>query len=108
MTTDVAIEDSVLFETHDNVAVITFNRPERLNAWSADIGQGLMQRLDEAEADANIRGVILTGAGRAFSAGADLKNPNTHSVSSPEEYLESHRGMRVFDVLQNYSKPIIA
>lgn len=108
MTTEVAIEGSVLSERHENVAVITFNRPERLNAWSADIGQGLMQRLAEAEEDPEIRGVVLTGAGRAFSAGADLKNPRTHSVESPEEYLAGHRNMRVFDVLEAYSKPIIS
>jgi len=73
-----ASEAAVLIERHDRVAVISLNRPERLNAWSADLGNGLLERLQEAAADDSIGGVILTGAGRGFSAGADLKNPNTH------------------------------
>lgn len=108
MTSETATDSAVLPERHDGVAVITFNRPERLNAWSADIGQGLVQRLEEAEEDPEVRGVVLTGAGRGFSAGADLKNRRTHSVGSPEEYLDSHRNMHVFDMLQTYSKPVIA
>jgi enoyl-CoA hydratase/carnithine racemase len=108
MTIEAAIDTAVLSERHENVALITFNRPERLNAWSADLGAALLQRLAEAEADPEIKGVVLTGAGRAFSAGADLKNPRTHSVESPEEYLASQRNMRVFDVLESYPKPIIS
>ncbi|MGD9892627.1 MAG: enoyl-CoA hydratase/isomerase family protein [Dehalococcoidia bacterium] len=100
--------DAVLIEKHDSVAVIMFNRPERLNAWGADIGKALMQRLQEAEADDEVRGVVLTGNGRAFSAGADLKNPQTHSVDSPEEYLASHRDMPVFDTLSAFPKPIVS
>ena len=101
-------ESAVLLEKDGNVAVISFNRPERLNAWSADIGAGLMQCLEEAAADDEVRGVVLTGKGRAFSAGADLKNPQTHSVESPEEYLDSHRDMPIFDRISAYPKPIIS
>jgi enoyl-CoA hydratase/carnithine racemase len=90
------------------VAVISFNRPERLNAWSGELGSALMERLSEAEADDSIGGVVLTGNGRAFSAGADLKNPNTHRVESVEQSLSARPGMHVFDTLQAYPKPIIA
>ena len=63
----------ILTERHDEIAVITLNRPEKLNA----LGFGLIRELDEAlttyEADDAIKAVILTGAGeRAFSAGADI------------------------------------
>jgi enoyl-CoA hydratase/carnithine racemase len=104
----VATEASVLIERHDQVAVISLNRPERLNAWSADINQGLMERLEEAKNDDSIRAVILTGIGRGFSAGADLKNPKTHIVTSVEDHLAGLRGMRTFDVIEQYPKPIIA
>ncbi len=104
----VATDTAVLIERHESVAVISFNRPERLNAWSPDIGAGLLERLAEAEADESVKGVILTGQGRAFSAGADLKNPKTHSVESMEQHLANHRGMHIFDRLQQYPKPIIS
>ncbi len=100
--------DSVLLARHDNVAVISFNRPERLNAWSPDINDGFLEKLNTAAKDDSIRGVVLTGVGRAFCAGADLKNPNTHSVSNPEEYLDSHRGQPVFDALESFGKPIMS
>lgn len=100
--------ESVLLERHNSVAVISFNRPERLNAWSQDISEGLHEKLHIASTDKEIRGVILTGVGRAFCAGADLKNPNTHSVTSPEEYLDSHRGQATFDAFEKFEKPIIA
>lgn len=101
-------EAAVLIEKHGTVAVISFNRPERLNAWSPDIGAGLLRRLEEAATDDEVRGVVLTGNGRAFSAGADLKNPRTHSVEEPEEYLKSHRDMPIFDTISAYPKPIIS
>ena len=49
-------EDAVVIERKGSVALISFNRPERLNAWSKDIGSGLLQRLREAEADESVRG----------------------------------------------------
>ena len=103
-----AEEPAVLIERRDAVALISFNRPERLNAWSPDLGAAFLERLREAEADASVRGVVLTGVGRAFSAGADLKNPRTHSVSSPDEHLANLRGSPVFDALEAYRKPIIS
>jgi enoyl-CoA hydratase/carnithine racemase len=99
-------DSAVLIEQHGAVALISLNRPERLNAWSADIGAGLLRRLREAEADPSVCGVVLTGVGRAFSAGADLKNPRTHAVESPEEHLAALKGNPVFDAIETYPKPI--
>jgi enoyl-CoA hydratase/carnithine racemase len=101
-------EDAVLIERQGAVAVLTFNRPERLNAWSADIGSGLLARLEEAAEDDSIRGVVITGNGRGFSAGADLKNPRTHTVESMDEHLDTHRNQPVFDLISAYPKPIVA
>ena len=101
-------DEPVLIDRHGPVALISFNRPERLNAWSADLGAALRQRLQEAADDDSVRGVVLTGVGRAFSAGADLKNPRTHAVESTEAHLASLRGHPVFDTVETYPKPIIS
>jgi enoyl-CoA hydratase/carnithine racemase len=59
-------------EVADNVLTITLNRPERLNAWTGQMGGELMAAFDRADADDEVRVVIVTGAGRGFCAGADL------------------------------------
>ena len=100
--------DAALIERRGAVALISLNRPERLNAWSKDLGAALVQRLREADEDDDVRAVVLTGNGRAFSAGADLKNPATHAVESPEQHLAQLRGNPAFDAIEAYRKPIIA
>jgi enoyl-CoA hydratase/carnithine racemase len=64
--------DTVLVSHADGVATITLNRPERMNAWNAQLSRELSQALDEADGDDAVRAIVLTGAGRAFCAGADL------------------------------------
>jgi enoyl-CoA hydratase/carnithine racemase len=71
-------EEAVLYEaTATGVAVITFNRPERLNAWGPDIAAGFYAALDRAEEDPAIRVIVLTGRGRGFCAGAYLGAPSS-------------------------------
>ena len=65
--------DPVLFELRDHVAVITLNRPEVRNAMNRELRQALMEGLHRVREEDEIRVAIITGAGRAFSAGADLK-----------------------------------
>ena len=65
-------DEAVLYEVRDRVAVITLNRPERLNAWNADISTGYFDSLDKAAADPDVRVIVVTGAGRGFCAGADM------------------------------------
>jgi enoyl-CoA hydratase/carnithine racemase len=60
-------------ERRGNVALLTLNRPEARNAISPEVSQEMARLLDEIEADADVRAVVLTGAGDVFSAGADLK-----------------------------------
>ena len=63
--------EAVLYEvTAGGVAVITLNRPERLNSWGADISRGVYAAFDRAEADEAVRAIVLTGSGRGFCAGA--------------------------------------
>jgi enoyl-CoA hydratase/carnithine racemase len=62
ITTDVA----------DRILTITLNRPERLNAWTSTMARELIEAFDRADADDEVRAIVLTGAGRGFCAGADL------------------------------------
>jgi enoyl-CoA hydratase/carnithine racemase len=64
--------ETVLYEVDRGVATITLNRPDRLNAWNPRLARELSLALDAADADDAVRAVVLTGAGRAFCAGADL------------------------------------
>ncbi len=66
------MNDAVLYEVRDRVAVITLNRPDRLNAWSPDLHRGYFTSLDRAAADPEVRVIVVTGAGRGFCAGADM------------------------------------
>jgi len=62
--------DSVLAEQRGAVRVLTFNHPERLNAWSNDMEDRYFELLDEADTDPGVRAVVVTGSGRGFCAGA--------------------------------------
>ena len=64
--------ETILYDVQDEVLTITLNRPERLNAWTRQMLQDLLAAFDVADADDSIGAIILTGAGRAFCAGADL------------------------------------
>ncbi len=65
--------DTVLYDTEGAVAIITLNRPDSLNSFDKEMRSDLVDATSQARADEAIRAVILTGAGRSFSAGADLK-----------------------------------
>ncbi len=64
--------EQILYEVDDPVATITLNRPEQLNAWTARMGHEVAAAIGQAERDPAVVGIILTGAGRGFCAGADL------------------------------------
>jgi enoyl-CoA hydratase/carnithine racemase len=66
--------DVVLFEVDDRVAIITFNRPERLNAWTPELQTRYFDLLEESAAREDVRAIVLTGAGRGFCAGADMQH----------------------------------
>ena len=68
-----AMQD-VLTETRGRVGIVTFNRPERMNAWSAQMLEDLKVALRTFDADPQVGAIVVTGSGRAFSAGADVKN----------------------------------
>lgn len=63
----------IRYEVADQVLTITLNRPERLNAWTQTMGDELIEAFDRADADDDVRAIVMTGAGRAYCAGADLQ-----------------------------------
>ncbi len=65
--------EAILYDTKQNVAVITLNRPDRMNAWNATVASELSRALAAANEDDDVRAAVITGAGRAFCAGADLE-----------------------------------
>jgi enoyl-CoA hydratase/carnithine racemase len=64
----------ILYGVRDRIATITFNRPERLNAWTPHMGRELYAAFREAAADDEVRVIVVTGAGRGFCSGADMQN----------------------------------
>jgi 2-(1,2-epoxy-1,2-dihydrophenyl)acetyl-CoA isomerase len=66
------------------VAWVILNRPDALNAWTPQLGEELTQALDDVAADPDVRAIVLTGAGRAFSSGADLRAGMQATDGSPD------------------------
>src|ERR1700754_4645943 len=68
-------DEKVLYELLDSgVAVLTLNRPERMNGWGGGLAAAFYALLDRAEADPRVRAIVVTGKGRAFCVGADMGN----------------------------------
>ena len=65
--------ETILYELTDGLLTITLNRPEVLNAFNGKMGTELLDALKKAERDTAVRAIVLTGSGRAFSSGEDLK-----------------------------------
>ncbi|MDG2111107.1 MAG: enoyl-CoA hydratase-related protein, partial [Actinomycetota bacterium] len=62
----------VLYDEDDGVAIITLNRPERLNSWTGELGTAYFNALDRAATSESVRAIVVTGAGRGFCSGADM------------------------------------
>jgi enoyl-CoA hydratase len=100
-------ESTVLYRKEGNVGVISFNRPERLNAVNTTLLCEFMARLDEAKNDTQVAVIILTGEGRAFCAGEDLKE--TSEGKDMETWMEeTQRYQDVERIILKLGKPIIA
>ncbi len=103
--------DPVLMQVKDNIALLTLNRPRKLNALNYEVIDLMMALLERIEDDDTIRAVILTGAGeRAFSAGGDI-HEFSQSVSQGARIADKEfvrRGQAMTARLEAYRKPIIA
>lgn len=99
--------EAVLYETKDNVAIITLNRPESLNSMSLDLVDGVITRLNKAKADSTVRVIVLTGAGRAFSAGGDLKSLDSlHTTEERRQFIA--KVGKMVKAIQSVEKPVVA
>lgn len=100
-------ESPLLIETRDGIRTITVNRPDKLNALNSATLDALHQAFDEAAVDANVRVVVLTGAGeKAFVAGADISEMNGLTPVEGRDF--SMRGQRMMRRVEKMPKPVIA
>jgi enoyl-CoA hydratase len=97
---------SVVSEVGERIATITLNRPDKLNALNRITITELGAAVAEARADPTVGGIILTGAGRAFAAGADISE--IRGLPAIEAQAMSERGQLVFRSIETSPKPVIA
>ena len=77
-----AAYQNILYEVDDGIATLTLNRPEKLNAYTPEMGDEIVDAFARARDDAAVRVVILTGAGRGFCAGVDLDALKAHQAGA--------------------------
>ncbi len=98
--------NTIKLEYKENIAVITVNRPEAMNALSTLVFQELNKAFDELEANNNIRALIITGSGKAFIAGADIAEMS--DKNSEQATVYSKIGQDTFNRLSALKFPVIA
>jgi enoyl-CoA hydratase/carnithine racemase len=120
-----ATYEDLLLEVKDRVAIVTLNRPDRLNAWTAEMGASLKRAVVSCAADDAVRVIVVTGAGRGFCAGADMQRLQKIQSSSegrsaalaadPDPIPSAPAGLDVaqhyggrFGYLPSVPKPILA
>lgn len=97
---------TIIYEKKDKVAWITLNRPEVLNAQNDQMREELISALEDARDNENIHVIVITGAGdRAFSAGADISE---FPKQTPVDLIKRRGRMRVYELIRNIPKPVIA
>jgi len=101
---------TVLYAVEDAVAWLTLNRPEAMNAMSPALTEGLVDAIDAVERDDTVSAVVITGAGRAFSAGGDLKSfREAVSAGQFEGFVERLRqSQAMFRRVEQLARPVIA
>lgn len=103
--------EQIAYEVREQVLTITLNRPERLNAFTPRMADELIDACDRLDADDDVRAVVVTGAGRAFCAGADLADGGGHLLHAPTDAQAQARpgeAGRVALRLHECIKPIVA
>ena len=104
MSTVIYSKEGTFLSATKNIAKLTLNRPQALNAINLELVKDLGEALDKAEADPEIRAIVLTGEGKAFCAGADLKAMG--QITDIEEFVES--GQKLFKRFEDSPKVTIA
>jgi enoyl-CoA hydratase len=100
------MSETILMAKEGRVAILTVNRPDKLNALNDQVRIDLLAALAEIEHDAAIGAVVITGSGeKSFIAGADISE---FAGRSPFDQREAMRSPRIFDVMAGFPKPVIA
>lgn len=100
------MSELVLKEQEGRVAILTINRPEKLNALNQQVRDDILDRLEVIARDDSVGAVIVTGAGeKSFIAGADISEFHGRS---PFDQREAMRAPRIYDVMSSFPKPVIA
>jgi 2-(1,2-epoxy-1,2-dihydrophenyl)acetyl-CoA isomerase len=103
--------ETVNIRLRDGVATVALNRPEALNAWNAQLGADLLAALERAAQDEAVRALLITGSGRAFSSGADLKDlsVDTTPEGRPDVYRTlTERYHPIMRAIRDIPKPVLA
>ena len=100
----------VLYEVNNNVGTITLNRPEVMNAFGDHTRPLLLEKLTAAEADTNVRCVVITGAGKAFAAGGDIKSMCAQQDDNDTDTITSRMEIagQIVTLIRRMNKPVIA
>jgi enoyl-CoA hydratase len=102
-----SVQEVMIYEKRENIALLIFNRPEALNALNTDVNVKLIELLDRAEKDHEVRVIILKGSGdKAFVAGADIKEMMNKNAMEAREFALAAK--RVTDKIWNLKKPVIS
>jgi 2-(1,2-epoxy-1,2-dihydrophenyl)acetyl-CoA isomerase len=109
-----AVSETVLLETSDGVAIVTLNRPDRLNAFNGEIMEAFLETIKAVAEDGRVGAVIVTGAGRGFCAGGDTKDGGQRRAEGVPAPVELTRGAglrhnaEASRLLREMPKPTIA
>lgn len=98
--------DCIIYETKGGIAILSLNRPQVLNAMNRRLWEEIRDALEQARRDKSVHVLIITGQGRAFSSGADLKDSKDRSIEDYRMYLESLQ--QVSRAIIRFEKPTIA
>jgi 2-(1,2-epoxy-1,2-dihydrophenyl)acetyl-CoA isomerase len=106
-------DETVVVQRRGAAATIMLNRPEVMNAWNGRLGVDLRAAVDDVGADDDVRAVCITGAGRAFSAGADLKDFTDREEVTPEGRPDVYRRLTeryhpIIIGIRTMPKPVVA
>jgi len=104
--------EMLLYDIADKIATITLNRPAKLNAYTPQMGHEIVEAMRRADADPSVRVVILTGAGRAFCAGADIstfdQNIRTREAGGQPDSLAGREAMADYPhLMRGMKKPSV-
>ena len=100
--------NTLLIEIENQIATVTINRPDKLNALNADVINDLSNAIDELEANQDVKSILLTGAGsKAFVAGADISEFATMDKNAGTDLARIGQE-KVFNKIENCSKPVVA